>query len=101
MIKKGFSLLEILLTLVVIASLLVLSLSSFTKPNLDYLTFMNNYLLIQSKSLVDRQRNELDNTYSNEHISFNENGNVNGARQIEISNHNIIIHLGNGYLSYE
>lgn len=101
MIKKGFSLLEILLTLFIISSLLVISLSSFHKPNLDYLAFMNEYLKIHTKSLVDREEYELSNDYTLERIHFNSNGNVNKGRSVDISNHQVIVHLGNGYLTYE
>lgn len=101
MIKKGFSLLEVLLTLVIISSLLVVSISTFSKPNLDYLSFINEYLSTQTNSIVNKNTNELKNDYTREHIYFNANGNVNGGRSIEISNRNIVIHLGNGYITYE
>ena len=101
MIKKGFSLLEVLLTLVVISSLLVISLSAFNKPNLDYLSFMNEYLKVQTDSIVNREGSEINSIHTKEHIHFNANGNVNGGRTVNISNRSIVIHIGNGYITYE
>lgn len=101
MIKKGYSLLEILLTLMIVSSLSLVCLSIYKAPDVDYLLFMNDYLNLQCDSLINHIRNDMDNVYTSEHISFNENGRVNNANTINISNHDIVIHLGSGYLTYE
>ena len=96
MIKKGFSLLEILLTLVIVSSMLVLTLPLYSELDLKHLYFLNEYLSKQKDSLISHERNDLD--YD---VSFNENGRVNHANTIDINNHKVIVHLGNGYVTYE
>lgn len=96
MIKKGFSLLEILLTLVIVSSMLVLTLPFYSELDLKHLYFLNEYLSKQKDSLISHERNDLD--YD---VSFNENGRVNQANTIDINNHKVIVHLGNGYVTYE
>lgn len=96
MIKKGFSLLEILLTLVIVSSMLVLTLPFYSDLDLKHLYFLNDYLLKQKDSLISHERNDVD--YG---ITFNENGRVNQAKTIDINSHKLIVHLGNGYITYE
>lgn len=96
MTKKGFSMLEILLTLCIVGSLLLVSLSYTNKLNLDHLSFMDSYERNKCDSLLFHRSNVI-----NKGVSFNSDGNVNKAKTIEFNNHKIIIHLGNGYITYE
>lgn len=96
MSKNGFSMLETLLSLIIVLSITIVSISKYKEMNLEQYYFMNDYLLLQSESLKDY----CDNDYQ-QGISFNQMGHVNRAKTIDINNHSIVIHLGNGYFVYE
>lgn len=95
--NKGFTMLEVLLTIMITSSMLVLTLDRANSINLDWLYFSNDYLTKQTDSLINKQRNDI-NDYS---ISFNENGKVNKAQTISVGEKRIVIHLGTGYFTYE
>ena len=97
MTDKGFSLLSMLLVLIIITSLLVLSLNRFIEPDNEYLYFMNDYLDCQSESMVSRSEGDL----YRDNIHFYKTGRVNMARTVDFARHKVIVHLGNGYLTYE
>ena len=101
MTKKGFTLLETLLSLIIISGFFVLTLKREVNVNLDYINFSNDYLTKQADSLVNKSENELDSIYGNYYVHFNECGRVNMAQTINFDNKNVVIHLGNGYLTYE
>lgn len=90
--KKGFTLLEMLISLLIISIMLLIGISSNKNVDLDHYYFMNDYLYNQSKALLERE-----NISYKKGIYFNSMGHVNQAKTLEISNHEIIIHLGNGY----
>ena len=92
MIKKGYSLLEILLTMCLISSLLLLSINKTQELDLSAYYYLNDYLLSQSDAICDK----VDVSYKNG-ISFNSMGHVNQARTIDLNKHSIIVHLGTGY----
>lgn len=97
MTNKGFTLLEMLLVVMILSSLALLTLNNFKDLNNDHLLFMNEYLKTQDEALTRKEELSLQ-----EHgIFFYKSGRVNQARTININNHKIIIHLGNGYLTYE
>lgn len=96
LIKKGFSMLEMLVCMIILSSFLLLTINNTNYLNVDHYSFLNNYLYSQSCSIVDCKQINLDKG-----IYFNSMGHVNQARTINIANHNIIIHLGNGYVTYE
>ena len=100
MTKKGYTMLELLLTLMIISSLFVILLRSFNEPNIDYLLFMNDYLLGQKEALVNREEFILNNDYGKP-ISFNKDGKVNMGQTLDINNHSIVIHIGSGYATIE
>lgn len=101
MTKKGFTMLETIITLFIISSFFVVSLKRTTNLNLDWIYFSNEYIEIQTNSLIDKESNNILNTYSNAFVSFNSSGKVNHAQTIEIGNKKLIIHLGTGYITYE
>ena len=94
--RKGFTLLEVLISLFIISSFLVLCLRNYSDINLEHYYFMNDYLSQQSEAMVKKKKKYLD--YG---ISINEMGHPNVSKTINIGRHNIIIHLGNGYITYE
>lgn len=97
MTNKGFSLLEVLLTILIVTSLTLVTLSRVNNFNLSWLDFSNKYLYLQTDSLINKNENYVEG-YD---IHFNENGRVNRAQTIDFHNKKIVIHLGTGYLSYE
>lgn len=95
--EKGFSLLSMLLVLMVLTSLSLLTIKRAIFLEDKHLSMINDYFDMQIESLTKKQRNSM-NDYN---IHFNKSGRVNQARSIDINGHHIIIHLGNGYLTYE
>ena len=96
LIKKGYTLIEMLLTLLIISSLTIISLSRYDELSLDQYYFMNDYCVSQSIAIKNTEKMNLD--YD---VSFNPLGHINRARTININGHSIVIHLGNGYFVYE
>lgn len=96
--NKGYTLMEMLLTLVIIASMMTLTLKNTYLFNDDHYNFMNAYLNSQVDSLTTRSNVLLEEDNS---IYFNENGHVNSGRSIDVGKYTVIVHLGNGYLTYE
>lgn len=94
--NKGFSMLEMIICLFIISSISILCLTNFEIINLDYYYYLSDYLYNQSLAILDKQ-----NRYIDYNVRFNSMGHVNKAQTINIGKHYIIIHLGNGYLSYE
>ena len=90
--KKGFSLLEMLVCMVIISAFMLVSLQNTNRLNLDHYYFLNDYLYNQSKAMVER-----DEVSIGRGIYFNSMGHVNQARTIDFNNHQVIIHLGSGY----
>jgi len=99
--NKGFTILELLITLLIIPSLFLITLPKSANINLDYLTFMNKYLALQTDSIVNSRSNYLSNDYGKYTVNFNESGKVNMAQTINFDHTDVIIHLGNGYITYE
>ncbi|MBR3227061.1 MAG: prepilin-type N-terminal cleavage/methylation domain-containing protein [Erysipelotrichaceae bacterium] len=95
--NRGFTLLEMLLGMMLLASLTVLVLGIFKEPDTEHLFFMNTYLERQCEALVNRRAVSLDD----HPMSFYPGGRVDQARTVDFGDHKVIIHLGNGYLTYE
>ena len=95
-IKKGFTMLEMLICMVIVSSLLLISIRSNNTLYLDHLYFIDDYLLKQSEAIKSKEKVEIS-----EGLYFNSMGHVNKAKTIHFKNHNVIVHLGNGYVSYE
>lgn len=94
--KKGFSMLEMLLALVIISGLMLVSLNNTNNLNLDHYYFLNDYLYTQSKAILNKTSQSIGHG-----VSFNSMGRVNQARTIEFDRHKVIVHLGNGYASLQ
>ena len=95
--NRGYTLLNMLLTLMILASMLTMVLKNTSKIETEHLTFINDYLNVWTSSLTERKSNRL-NDYD---ISFNSKGHVNSGRTLNFDRHKVLIHLGNGYLTYE
>lgn len=93
---KGYTMLQMLISLCIITSLSLLYLNFNHTLELKHLQFMNDYLLLQSLSMKDKQ-----DVIFEKGIRFNSMGHVNQGRSISFNRHDVIVHLGNGYLTYE
>lgn len=94
--KKGYTMLEMLVVMIIVCAVASLGLRKISNVNYEQYIFMNEYCKKQSEAIMKVEKVEYEKG-----IYFNEMGHVNMARTIEINNHNIVIHLGNGYLTYE
>jgi len=95
MIKNGYTMLNVLLVMMIIATLTCITSINIEPINNDDKIFISNYLLSQVEAISKYK----DTDVKLFPISFNENGGVNKAQTISINNRNFIIHLGTGYLS--
>ena len=93
---KGFTMLEMLIGLIIISSFGIITLNRYTYSDNQIYEYINNYLLAQSEALTQRK-----DVYYDKGIYFNSMGHVNQARTLNFKNHKLIIHLGNGYVTYE
>ena len=93
--NKGFTILDLLISLFIISLLTLLSLNHHSTLYLEHYYFLNEYLLIQSEVIMHKHADSYKNG-----ITFNNMGHVNLARTIMFDNHEVIIHLGNGYATY-
>ena len=87
---------EMLAGLLILAAATLLAVHRYSSADLEHYYFMHRYLLLQSECLKNRE-----SQYFEEGISFNSMGHVNQGRTVSIGKHKVIVHLGNGYLSYE
>lgn len=85
---------EILLCLLIISLTGSLSLRNITISDYEHYYFMNDYLYTQSLAMKNREHSDYDKG-----ITFNSMGHVFQAETITIGNHQVIIHLGNGYVT--
>ena len=98
---KGFALVELLVVMMIIASLSVVSLSFYVQPDYEYLHMANKLVELSSDCLINKKNAELTGFYSHYPIRFNSNGNINMAQTVEFDGHNVVIHLGNGYFTID
>ena len=96
MIKKGYSMVGMLVCLLILSVLLLISLNKINAIDLSHYDFINDYLIKQSKAILNKEEIDVSSN-----IYFNSMGHINRARTIDIGKHEIIIHLGNGYITYE
>lgn len=93
---------ELLVVIVVLAFLCIFYLPQYPQVDFKDYRFMNDYLYTQSVAMSSKERTEMENdTIAPFPIYFSKTGNVNQAQTITGELFQIIIHLGNGYLTYE
>ena len=91
---KAFILRDLLLTL--------LYLPKYPKLDFSDYGFMNEYIYTQSEAMASRSKKDLNHEANAAFsIYFHESGNVNQAQSIMGEMFKMVIHLGNGYLTYE
>lgn len=91
---KGFTLIETLLSLMIICAVGLISLSFNPSLNLEHYYFMNDYLITMAESLSEKKENSF-----RKGVYINSMGHVKQAKTIDFGRHKVIIHLGNGYAS--
>lgn len=96
MSNKGFSMLEMLASLILISALMLISINNTGNINLDHYYFLNEYVKAQSEAMLNKEEYMLSHG-----VRFNPMGRVNQARTIEFEKHKVIVHLGNGYATCE
>jgi len=94
--NKGFTLLESIICIFILSIFCIFSLNTYREVNLDYTYFVGDYLLKQSESYLNKERINLD--YG---LSFNEMSHINKAMTIDFNLHDVIVHLGSGYITCE
>ena len=94
--KKAFTMTGLLVSLLVLSSLLVMSLPLFSVKNTDHYHFIGDYLSAEIESYTDKKAVEVG-----EGLHFNRDANINVGKTIYFGNHKVIIHLANGYLTYD
>ena len=90
--NKGFGILEMLIGIMMIASLSLVYINYRKQPDLDHYFFLNDYLLIQSEAIKEKR----DMSYERG-IRFNSMGHIDLASTIEFGRKKITLNLGNGY----
>ncbi len=100
--KKGFLMAELLVVIMIISFISLLYLPHYPKIELDDELFINEFHLAQAEAMAQRSDVQLNSEINTSFpITFNEAGNVNMAQTIVGKKGSIIIHLGNGYVTYE
>lgn len=94
--KKGYNMLEMIICIFILASITLLALNYNSEISFKEYYYLNNYLFLQSKSFCEKKEYDAGNN-----VYFNHMGHVNQAKTIRYDIHNIIIHLGNGYATFE
>lgn len=98
---EGFTLLEMTVCLAMITLFTLLTLPLGKRADLSHYAFMDKYQYLQCKALCNGECLNCPNEYSLFPIYFNEKGNINMGQSVTVNRHFIVIHLGNGYLTYE
>lgn len=99
--KKAYGLISVLIILLIMTTATVLVSINYKDINLDKYIFLNNYLYEQSNSILLKEEGNVNCEEADHDISFNKDGKVNMGQTIEFNNGEVIIHVGNGYITYE
>ncbi len=83
---------EMLIGIVMIASLSIVCLGRYRQPQTDHYYFLNDYHLVQSEAM--KQRKEMN---AGQGVRFNSMGHIDLARTLRFGNKEITLNLGNGY----
>ena len=103
MIKKGYTLVSMMLCLFIISVMTLLTISKYTTVNKDDLFLFSDFVYYQGLSLTSNSQIDLVSDYLpiGNSIYFYSDGNVNKAKTIEIGNKELVITLGNGYAHFK
>ncbi len=96
--KKGFTLIEMCLVIVLMSILFTISIKHSINTSYPYYQFPSKYLRVQSEAILEANHKELIDEYA---ISFNENGNVKKAQTLHFPQGDIVVELGGGRLVYK
>lgn len=94
--NKGNTMLDMLLVMLITMGCMCLTLNRNISIQSGHYDFLNKYLVAQSRAIRNRE-----NTMYEEGLYFNENGHVNKGGTFYFDNHKAVVHLGNGYITYE
>lgn len=94
--KNGYTMVELLLLIAILGIINLISIGNMKNLDMSHYYFMNAYLNKQSSSIRNYQKENGDDD-----IYFNSMGRVNKAKTVHFDKHKVIIHLGNGYITYE
>ena len=93
---KGFSLVEMLVSLLLISVMMMFTIRKSGNMDLEHYYYLNDYLYQQSLALSKKR-----NISYQKGVSFNSMGHVNIGRTVHFKKHDVIVHLGNGYATLE
>ena len=99
--KKAYGLSSVLIVLLIMSAFTCLVCSNYSDINLDKYTYINNYLYEQSLSILNKQERDVYSYNANHNVYFNKDGKVNMGQTINFPNGDVVIHVGNGYITYE
>ncbi len=97
MTRKAFLTGDLLLTLFVMTLLMTLCVSGIRCPDLSWSSFADAYLRELSSSYTLKKAGGLEG-YP---VTFNEAGVINLGNTFSFEGRNVIVHLGNGFLTVE
>ena len=99
--KKAYGLSSVLIILLIMTAFTCLVCSNYHDINLDKYAFLNNYLYEQSLSILNKEERDVYSSMSNHNVYFNKDGKVNMGQTVSFNNGDVVIHVGNGYVTYE
>ena len=94
--RKGYTMTGLLLSLLILSSLMVMSLPLFSVKSTDHYHFIGDYLNAEIESYTEKRAVEIG-----EGLHFNRDANINVGKTLYFGDHHVIVHLANGYLSYD
>ncbi len=97
--SEGYLMGELLVVMMITAFVCLLYLPKYPEVDLSDQVFINDYLRTQAEAMASYSQTYMDNDMSSIPIYFSVMGNVNQAQTIN-GNKAIVIHLGNGYITY-
>ena len=100
---KGYLMLEMLVVLMIISTALMIYLPRISMFDYTDYRYGNNLVLTKSEAMRNRKEMIINDAGLSLRfpLYFTANGNVNQAQTIVGNKYNLIVHLGNGYLTYE
>ena len=102
--SKGYLMAEILIVMVIMMIVSILYLPRDIAFDLSDYRFISEYHLAHTLSLLEERVVNLEDLHHMNYrypIYFSKEGNVNMAQTILGHKHQMVIHLGSGYLTYE